>query len=186
MTFTPGRFSGTASALVSFRADGATALDSDFLVVTGTFKCADNGLADALADSVGAAGVFGSVFAALTAAATVDARALDGFPTVGFAVADPDFSDDFDPASVFAPGLPAALTAADFVASCTGVGRDAGNAAVIGGFFISFAMASTIDSVCAAESCPEAAEILCNVLNQKLLSIAQQRKHPALKRPALR
>ena len=58
MTLTPGLFSGGASGLLSARAETGTVLDSDFLVVTVAFNCADNGVASGFTLCVVSAGVF--------------------------------------------------------------------------------------------------------------------------------
>ena len=123
-------------------------------MVTGAFNCADNGLAGALTDSTGAAGAFASVRepAAPTFAGALLETLFKVFSGAGAGFALPGFSDGFS--AVF-------LTLAFSVGAEAGVGAFAAlgradpakavllaveGCGVFAGFFIAFAVESTINS----------------------------------------
>lgn len=123
--------------LLSGRDDCGVVLDSDFLVVTGAFKCADNGLAGTIRDFVSAADAFASVlaegFAAEAAETTTDELAA-GMTVALFDTLFDALLDDF---SVFGFGLAAPAAACALLE---------GSAGVFTGIFIAFAIGSTINN----------------------------------------
>lgn len=150
MTLTPGLFSGAASGLPSDFVELGIDLDSDFLLVTGAFDCADDGLAGACS------GLLASVDAlTLTLAGTLPADFCAVVP--GFAA---EVLDGGEARSVSRSVV--RLTAGFFIAFAVGLTKDS---------------SLLMHDKSMAKPFPETKN-RSNVLNQKLLSIAYGTNFP--------
>ncbi|MFI4939520.1 MAG: hypothetical protein ACHP7O_04140 [Burkholderiales bacterium] len=149
MTATPGLNSGVAVILAGFTAADFTAVcDSDFLVVTGAFDCADTGFSDTFAKDLAVGLTVGD--AALPPAFSPFTGCVRGFLATAFATASfaiafvfflsaacgtatPPLREGLEAAAALGAGLTFDLDAVGFALF-------AGSAGDFAGFFIAFAM----------------------------------------------